>query len=98
MVGSYIKSFPNDIVTTLLFPKTMHIITLMEVDEDQYWYLLKENEAEQMPSQVASHITLVDIHKCGHMSLSIFNHILTLKSLNSEWKKLVDNTFEWLAF
>jgi hypothetical protein len=98
MVGSYIKSFPNDIVTTLLFPKTMHIITLMEVDEDQYWYLLKENEAEQMPSKVASHITLVDIHKCGHVLLSTFNHLLTLKSLNSEWKKLVNNTFEWLAF
>jgi hypothetical protein len=34
MAGSYIESFPNDIITTLLFPKIMHIITLMEVDED----------------------------------------------------------------
>jgi hypothetical protein len=67
MIGSYVKSFPNDIVTTVLFPKTMHIITLMEVNEDQYLYLLNENEIEQMPSKVASHITLVDIHKCGHM-------------------------------
>jgi hypothetical protein len=97
MFGPYIESFPNDIVTTLLFSKTMHIITLMEVDEDQYWYLLNENEAEQIPSKVASRITLVDIHKCGDM-LSTFNHVLTLRSLDNEWKKLVDNTFEWSAF
>jgi len=51
MVGSYIESFLNDIVTTLLFPKTMHIITLMEVNEDRYWYLLNENEVEHMPSK-----------------------------------------------
>jgi len=53
MASSYIESFPNDIVTTLLFPKIMHIITSMEVDEDQYWCLLNENEVEQMPSKVA---------------------------------------------
>ncbi len=76
----------------------MHIIILMEVNEDQYWYLLNKNEVEQMPSKVASHITLVDIYKCGHMLLSTFNHLLTLRSLNSEWKKLVDNTIEWSTF
>jgi hypothetical protein len=53
MAGSYIESFPNDIVRTLLFPKIMHIITSMEVDEDRYWCLLNENEVEQMPSKVA---------------------------------------------
>jgi len=89
MAGSSIEYFPNDIVSTLLFPKTMYIITLMEVDEDQYWYLLNKNEAEQMPSRVASHITLVDIHKCGHMLLSTFNHLFTLRSFNNEWKKLL---------
>jgi hypothetical protein len=98
MVSSYIKSFPNDIITTLLFSKIMHIITLMEVNEDRYWYLLNENEVKQMPSKVTSHITSIDIHKCGHMLLSTYNHLLTLRSLNSEWKKLVDNTLEWLAF
>lgn len=97
MVGSYIKSFPNDIITPLLLPKAMHNIILMEVNEDWYWYLLNENEVEQMPSKVASHIIWVDIHKCGHMLLSTYNHLLTLKRLNSEWKKLVDNTLEWLA-
>lgn len=44
MVGSYTEPFPNDIVTNMLFPKTMHIITLMEVDEDQCWYLLNKNK------------------------------------------------------
>jgi hypothetical protein len=34
MVGSYIKSFPNDIITPLLLPKAMHNIILMEVNED----------------------------------------------------------------
>jgi hypothetical protein len=89
MFGSSIESFPNDIVTTLLFPKTMHITILMEVNEDRYWYLLNKNEAEQMPSRVASHITLVDIHRCGHMLLSTFNHLLTLRCHNSEWKNLL---------
>jgi hypothetical protein len=98
MAGSYIESFPNDIVTTLLFPKIMHIITLMEVDENRYWYLLNKNEAKQMPSKVGSHITLVDIHKCRHILLSTFNHLLTLRSFNNEWKKLVDNIVEWSAF
>jgi hypothetical protein len=37
----------------LLSPKIMHIITSMEVDEDWYWCLLKENEVEQTPSKVA---------------------------------------------
>jgi hypothetical protein len=32
------------------------------------------------------------------MLVSTFNHPLTLRSLNNEWKKLVDNTHEWLAF
>jgi hypothetical protein len=32
------------------------------------------------------------------MLLSTFNHLLTLKSFNNEWKKLVDNTFEWSTF
>jgi hypothetical protein len=98
MASSYIESFPNDIVTTLLFPKTMHIIILMEVDEEQYWYLLNENETKKMPSKVTSHITLVDIHKCGHMLSSTLNHLLTLRSLNSEWQKLVDNILEWSTF
>jgi hypothetical protein len=49
--------------------KQCTIITLIEVGEDQYWYLLNENEAEQMPSKVTTHITLVDIHKCGQMLL-----------------------------
>jgi hypothetical protein len=97
MVDSYIEPFPNDIVTNLLFPKTMHIITLMEVDEDQCWYLLNKNKIEQIPSKVASHITLIDRQKYGHMLLSTFNHLLTLRSFNNEWKKLV-NTHEWLAF
>jgi hypothetical protein len=70
----------------------------MEVDEEKYWYLLNKNEAKQMPSKVASHITLVDIHKCGHMLSSTFNHLLILRSFNNEWQKLVDNTLEWLAF
>jgi hypothetical protein len=97
MVDSYIEPFPNDIVTNLLFPKTMHIITLMEVNEDQCWYLLNKNKIEQIPSKVASHITSIDIQKYGHMLLSTFNHLLTLRSFNNEWKKLV-NTHEWLAF
>jgi hypothetical protein len=32
------------------------------------------------------------------MLLSRFNHLLTLRSFNNEWKKLVDNTHEWLEF
>jgi hypothetical protein len=52
-----------------------------------------------MSSKVASHITLVDLHKCGYMLLSTFNYLLFLKSFNNEWKKkLVDNTFEWSTF
>jgi PP-loop superfamily ATP-utilizing enzyme len=61
MVGSYTESFLNDIVTTLLFSKTMHNITLIEVDEDQCWYLLNENETKQMSLKVAGHITSIDI-------------------------------------
>jgi hypothetical protein len=84
MASSYNKHFANDVVTTLIFPKTMHIIALMEVDEEQYCYLLNKNEAKQMPSEVASHIIVVDIQKCGHMLSSTLNHLLTLRSLNSE--------------
>jgi hypothetical protein len=47
MASSYNEHFANDIVTTLLFPKTMHIIALMEVDEEQFWYLLNKNEASK---------------------------------------------------
>jgi hypothetical protein len=97
MVDSYTEPFLNDIATNLLFPKTMHIITLMEVDEDQCCYLLNQNKVEQMPSKVACHMTSINIQKYGHMLLSTFNHLLTLRSLNNEWKKLV-NTHEWLAF
>ncbi len=61
MVGSYTEPFPNDIVTNLLFPKTMHIITLMEVDEDQCWYLLNKNKEKRMPSKVVGHTTSIDI-------------------------------------
>jgi hypothetical protein len=60
--------------------------------------LLNENETKQMPSKVTSHIRLIDLHKCGYMLLSTFNHLLTLRSFNSEWKKLVGNTLEWSAF
>jgi len=59
MVGSYTEPFPNDIVTNLL--KTMHIIILMEVDEDQCWYLSNKNEVEKMPSKVKGHITSIDV-------------------------------------
>jgi len=97
MVYSYSEPFPNDIVTNLLFPKAMYIIFLMEVDEVQCWYLLNKNKVEQMPSKVAGHITSINIQKYGHMLLSTFNHVLTLRSLNNEWKKLV-NTHEWFAF
>ncbi len=98
MASSQIESFLDDIATTLLFPKKMHIITSMDIDEDWYWYLLNENEAKQMPSKVANHITLIDLHKCGYMLLSTFNHLLTLRSFNNKWKKIVDNTLEWSAF
>jgi hypothetical protein len=32
------------------------------------------------------------------MLLSTFNHLFTLRSLNSEWNKPIDNTPEWSAF
>jgi hypothetical protein len=78
--------------------KKMHIITLMDVDEDWYWYLSNENEAKHMPSKVTSHITLVDLHKCAYMLLSTFNHLLTLKSFNNEWKTIVDNILNGQCF
>jgi hypothetical protein len=34
MASSQIESFLDDIATTLLFPKKMHIITSMDIDED----------------------------------------------------------------
>ncbi len=85
--------FPKWHCNNITVSKKMHIITLMDVDEDWYWYLSKKNEAKQMPSKVASHVTLVDLHKCGYMLLSTFNHLLILRSFNNEWKKLVGNTW-----
>jgi hypothetical protein len=51
-----------------------------------------------MPSKVTGHITSIDIQKYGHMLLLTFNHLFTLRSLNSEWKKPIGNTPEWSTF
>jgi hypothetical protein len=45
-----------------------------------------------------SKVTSIDIQKYGHMLLLRFNHLFTLRSLNSEWKKPIDNTPEWSTF
>jgi hypothetical protein len=51
-----------------------------------------------MPSKVTGHITSINIQKYGHMLLLTFNHLFTLRSFNSEWKKPIDNTPEWSTF